>query len=323
MSRPLDGELAVRAFVRILAAIALAAGLLTGIAAAVNKAGADEVTISQDQLRTGWDQHEPALSSKVLQGGTFGQLFSTAVSGQVYAQPLAIGGSLLVATEQNYVYSLNATTGAINWQLSLGPSWPSSVVGCEDLTPDIGVTSTPVYDPSTGTAYLTAVVNDGQSQNAPNVYLVAINVQAGTVDWKVSVQGAPVNAPSRTFNPMTERQRASLLLLNGEVYMAFASYCDFGSYVGYVAGVNTTTHALAMWTDESGSTDSQAGIWMGGGGLMSDGTGRIFVSTGNGVSPAPGPGTSPPGELGDSVVRLGVQPDGSLAAQDFFSPANA
>ena len=199
------GGSAVRAFARILSAIALIAGVTTGVATAADKARADEVTISQDLLRTGWDQNEPALSPQVLQSGTFGQLFSAAVNGQVYAQPLAIGGNLLVATETNHVYSLNAETGAVNWQLSLGPSWPESVIGCGDLQPDIGVTSTPVYDPASGTAYITAVVNDGPSLYAPNVYLVAINVQAGTVDWKVPVQGAPVNDPSRPFDPLTER----------------------------------------------------------------------------------------------------------------------
>ncbi len=313
----------MRVFASVLAAIGLTAGLAAGFAVARDNAGADEVTISQDQLRTGWDPNEPGLSPAVLRGGSFGELFSTAVTGQVYMQPLAVGGNVLVATEDDYVYSLNAETGAVNWRLSLGPSWPSSVVGCGDLTPDIGVTSTPVYDPSTGTLYLTAVVNDGTSLYAPNVDLVAVNAQAGTVEWKVPVQGAPVNDPSRPFDPLTERQRTSLLLLNGEVYMAFASYCDYTPYVGYVAGVNTTTHALTLWTDEAGITDDKAGVWMSDGGLMSDGTGRIFVSTGNGVSPAAGPGTSPPAELGDSVVRLGVQADGSLAARDFFSPANA
>jgi hypothetical protein len=78
-----------------------------------------------------------------------------------------------------------------------------------------------------------------------------------------------------------------------------------------------------MWTDEAGVTDDEGGIWQSGGGLMSDGTGRIFVSTGNGVTPAPGPGTSPPGQLANSVVRLAVASGGSLAAGDFFSPANA
>ena len=310
-------------FTHVLIAAALVAGSVAGFSASQGQARADEVTISQDQLRDGWDPNEPALSPGIVGGGTFGQLFSTVVSGQVYAQPLVIGSQLLVATENDNVYSLDTQTGAISWSLSLGPAWPSSAVGCGDLTPYIGVTSTPVYDPATGTIYLTAVVNDGPSLYSPDVYLVAINAQRGTVDWKAPVRGAPVNDPSRPFYPLTERQRASLLLLDGEVYMAFSSYCDYPPYVGYVAGVNIATRALTLWTSESGLTDNQAGIWMGGDGLMSDGPGRIFMSTGNGVSPAPGPGTSPPNELGDAVVRLGVQPGGSLAAQDFFSPANA
>lgn len=307
---------------RILAAVALVAGMTAGAVSLAQVAHGDEPTISADQQRDGWDSNEPNLSPAVVGGGTFGQLFSTAVNGQIYAQPLAVGGSVIVATENDWVYSLNAETGAVNWSLSLGPAWPSTVVGCGDLTPNIGVTSTPVYDPSTGTVYMVADLNNAANAYAPSVDLFAVNAASGTVDWEVPVQGAPVNEPTRPLDPLTERQRASLLLLNGTVYMGFASYCDYSPYVGYVAGVNTATRALTMWTDESGTTDSQAGIWQTGGGLMSDGT-SIFLATGNGVSPAAGPGTSPPGELGDSVVRLGVQPGGSLAAQDFFSPANA
>lgn len=293
------------------------------IAVPLTRARADEITISQGNARTGWDQSEPGLSPATLKSGTFGQLFATQLSGQVYAQPLVVGNSLIVVTEQDDVYSLNAQAGTVNWKLSLGPSWPSGVLGCGDLTPDIGSTSTPVYDPATGDVYLTAVVNDGPSLYQPHVYFVAVNAQTGRKDWQVPVSGAPSNDPSRPFDPLTERQRASLLLMNGSVYMAFGSYCDYSPYVGYVAGVNVSTHALSLWTDEAGVTDSQAGIWMGGGGLMSDGSGRIFVATGNGVSPPPGPGTPPPAELGDAVVRLAVQSDGTLAAQDFFSPANA
>lgn len=303
-----------------LLAVVLATAALGGIAHA---ARADEDTISQNQLRDGWDPNEPGLSPAVVGSGSFGKLFSTAVNGQVYAQPLVVGGNVLVATENNWLYSLNGETGAVNWSLSLGPAWPSSVVGCGDLTPSIGNTSTPVYDPSTGTLYLTAVVNDGPSSSAPHIYLFAITAQTGAVAWKVPIQGTPTNDPDRPFNPLTERQRASLLLMNGSVYMGFGSYCDYAPYAGYVVGVSTTTKALTMWTDEAGVTDDQGGIWMGGSGLMSDGSGRIFVSTGNGVSPPPGPGTSPPPELGDAVVRLAVQQDGSLAAQDFFSPADA
>jgi predicted lipoprotein with Yx(FWY)xxD motif len=297
--------------------------MTAGAAGLAQIAHGDEPTISSDQQRDGWDPNEPDLSPAVVAGGTFGKLFSTAVSGQIYAQPLVAGGSVIVATENDWVYSLNAETGAVNWSRSLGKPWPSTVAACEDLTPNIGITSTPVYDASTGTVYLAAVLNNTANAYAPSVDLFAIDAVSGRVDWKVPVHGAPVNDPTRPFDPLTERQRASLLLLNGAVYMGFASYCDYQPFVGYVAGVNTTTRALTMWTDESGSTDSEGGIWQSGGGLMSDGAGRIFAATGNGVSPAPGPGTAPPGELGDAVVRLAIQPGGSLVARDFFSPANA
>ncbi len=308
---------------RILAAVALVAGMTAGATGLAQIARGDEPTISADPLRDGWDPNEPDLSPAVVSGGAFGQLFSTAVSGQVYAQPLVASGSVIVATENDRVYSLNDETGAVNWSLSLGSPWPSNVVACGDVTPNLGVTSTPVYDPATGTVYVAAVLKNAANAYAPIVELFAINAASGTVDWTVPVQGAPVNEPTRPLDPLTERQRASLLLLNGAVYMGFGSYCDYQPYVGYVAGVNTATRALTMWTDESGITDSESGIWQAGGGLMSDGAGRIFAATGNGVSPAAGPGTSPPGELGDSVVRLGVQPGGSLAAQDFFSPNSA
>ena len=316
------------AVIRVLLAVLLAAvmagagtGALPG--GPVPSARADETTASQDLLRTGWDQSEPGLSPGTVGGTGFGQLFSTAVNGQVYAQPLVVGQSVIVATENNWVYSLNAVTGAVNWSVPLGPDWPSSALGCGDLTPNIGVTGSPVYDPSTGTLYLVAVVNDGPNVDQPHIDTFALNASTGAVQWKVPIQGSPSNDPSRPFNPLTERERPGLLLMNGSVYMAFGSYCDYSPYVGYVAGVNTSTKALTMWSDEAGVTDDQAGIWQGGDGLMSDGFGRIFVSTGNGVSPAPGAGTSPPAQLGDSVVRLGVTGDGTLAAQDYFSPANA
>lgn len=298
--------------------------VITGVQALSAPARADEPTVSQDLLRTGWDSSEPALSPAIVAGGSFGKLFSTQVNGQVYAQPLVAGGNVLVATENNMVYSLNGETGAINWSVPLGPAWSaSSTFGCQDLAPNIGATGTPVLDPATGTLYVSAVVDDGPTIYLPHVYLFAIDEQTGAIDWKVPIQGSAANAPGEQFNPFTERQRPGLLLLGGSVYLAFASYCDDQPYSGFVAGVSTSTQALTLWSAEAGLTDNQAGIWQSGGGLMSDGPGRIFLSTGNGVSPAPGPGTSPPAELGDSVVRLGVQPGGTLAAADFFSPANA
>jgi len=150
-----------------------------------------------------------------------------------------------------------------------------------------------------------------------------VSTGASRAGWPVKIVGTPANDPAHPFVPFDVNQRAGLLLMNGTVYMAFGSHCDYGFYVGVVAGVNTTTQAISMWSDEVGASSKWAGIWQGGGGIVSDGPGRIFVSTGNGVTPPDGPGGNPPQQLSQSVIRLGVAADGTISAQDFFAPFNA
>ena len=288
-------------------------------------ARADETTVSVDSLRTGWDPNEPALAPAQVSSSDFGQQFSTAVDGQVYAQPLVADKTVVAATENAKAYGLDPATGKINWTRNLGTPWPASAIGCGDLVPNFGVTSTPVYDPATKTVYLTAKINDGVDAQHPNWYVHALDAATGAErsGWPVKVQGAPVNDPGRPFNAFTAAQRPGLLLMGGSVYVAFASHCDIRPYVGYVLGVSTSTRKTTLWATEDSSANGMAGIWMSGGGLVSDGPGRMFLSTGNGISPAPGPGSKPPGQLAESVVRLGVNSDGTMSAQDFFSPANA
>jgi hypothetical protein len=281
-------------------------------------ARADDTTASQDNLRTGWDPSEPGLSPSVVGGGTFGQVFSTPVNGQVYAQPLVVGSVLIVATENDQVYGLNAATGTVEWSRSLGT--PYNITFCPNLTPNIGVTGSPVYDPANGNVYLMAQVMRG---SAPVYRLYGIDPHTGHIIKRQLIGGNPANDPSISFDAAQQLERPGLLLLNGWVYAAFGSNCDHQPYVGFVAGADLSSNAKTLWTDESGVTDNQAGIWQSGGGLMSDAGGRIFFTSGNGVSPPPGPGTSPSGQLAESTVRLAVQADGSLAARDFFSPANA
>lgn len=303
--------------VTVAAAVAIA--VLPAVTLGVPAVSADEVTVSQNDLRTGWDPNEPALTPSALSGGGFGQLFSTAVNGQVYAQPLVVGSTLIVATENDWVYGLNSTTGAVKWSTSLGTPWATSSI-CTDLEPDVGVTSTPVYDPATGAVYLVAAT---VANSAVQYHMFGISPQTGAITESVAIGGSPSNDSSITFNAAQQWQRPGLLMMNGWIYAAFASHCDGTPYDGYVAGVNVSTRATTLWSDETGVTDDEAGIWQGGGGLMSDRAGRMFFVSGNGVSPVPGPGTSPPGQLAESVVRLAVQSNGSLAAQDFFSPKNA
>jgi len=139
-----------RRLVMAAAGLALIAGVLPTVAGAVPgttaaPARADDVTASQNLLRNGWDSSEPGMGPSVVP--TFVQRFNASVDGAVYAQPLVVGSTVIVATENDQVYGLDAGTGAQLWHTSLGSPYPISTVStftkCTDLVPNIGVTGTP------------------------------------------------------------------------------------------------------------------------------------------------------------------------------------
>ncbi len=295
------------------------------IGAAQRDAAAVAPTVSANNLRTAWDDDEPGLAPQAASAPDFGKLFSTPVDGQVYAQPVLAAGRLIAATENNKVYGLDPVTGALRWTRSIGAPWPAATVGCGDLAPNVGITSTPVYDPTTNSVFVLGKVNDGFDVHHPHWYMHAMDPITGAErsGFPRNIAGAPTNDSAHPFNPETAMQRPGLLLLDGVVYAGFASHCDYGPYVGYVVGVSASSgQQTTMWSTEAGSSFAEAGIWQSGGGLVSDGPGRIIVATGNGVSPAPRAGDSPPSTLAESIVRLQVNSNGSLSAKSFFSPAD-
>ena len=325
---------------RAAAILATAALTITGTLTAVSlvtpgMARADEVTASQNLQRDDWDATEPGLSPALVQSSRFGQLFAAKVNGQVYAQPLTVGNNVLVATEDDWVYSINGSTGAVNWSRQLGTPWDSTAEKCPGTPsiPWVGVTSTPVYDPATGVLYVAGTVSGAPGDDShlttatPQFDVFAINASTGAIEWQQTISGTATNDSSKTFNEATQIQRAALLLLNGSVYMGFGSYCEPSPapYYGFIAGVNVATpaHAVTLWTDQAASGGNAGGIWQSGGGFLSDGQ-SIFFASGNGAVPPSGAaGNSSPGNLGQSVVRLSVNGNGSLQAADFFSPGNA
>ena len=231
---------------------------------------------------------------------------------------------MVAATEENEVVGLDAITGNIKWSKVLGPSWPAATVACGDLIPDIGITGTPVYDPATAAVYVVAKTNDGPDVEHPNYRMHALDLTTGAekAGWPVVIAGNPTNG-GPAFVPRTANQRPALTLMGGRVFVAFASHCDHGPYVGYVGSVSTTTRALSLWSVETGTSTDAGGIWQSGGGPVSDRPGSLLVATGNGVAPPVGPGAQPPGTLGESVVRLNVSSTGTMTAVDFFSPTNS
>ena len=283
----------------------------------------DGATRGADDYRTGWYPDQTDLTPGLVTGGTFGQLFDTAVTGSVYGQPLVDDGQLLVNTEDNYSYGLDPVTGAVLWTRHYGSPVLASDLGCADLSPDMGVTSTAVVDQGTDIEYV--VDNEYVSgDSGPQAYFMhALELDDGGVEapgFPVEIQGTAQNLPGVSFDARLQIQRPGLLLLGGVVYAAFAGHCDDPPYEGWVAGVSEAGSLTTMWA----AAASGAGIWMSGGGLVSDGPGTILLTTGNGGSgqtpTGTVPGSSPPSGLGESVVRLDVQPDGSLKAVDFFTP---
>jgi hypothetical protein len=287
-------------------------------------AGASIVTNSSEDLRTGWYPEASSITPQLVGSGTFGQMWSAPVTGQVYAQPLLANGTLLVATEENNIYGFDPSSGAPRWSRALGTAWKSSDIECGDLAPKIGVTSTPVVDEATGIAYLTHKTYVSGSSGEARWYMDAVSMSTGAEQpgFPVELSGTGQNDPEQTFAPTRQLQRPGLLLLEGVVYAGFGSDCDFTPYEGWVFGVSTAGQVKARWVDETGHAG--AGIWQSGSGLASDGPGTILLSTGNGAVPqSPTPGHTPPSNLGQSVVRLRVQGDGSLKATDFFAPYEA
>jgi hypothetical protein len=313
-------------------AIVVVAGTATGIVTAVALAGSppNVTTAAYDNLRSGWDPNEPNLSPPDVQSASFGRIFTTKLKGSIYSQPLVVNGTVIVTTEEARAYGVNATTGKVEWRHRFGKPLLSATINCGDLAPDLGSTSTPVVDPSTGLVYMTVRLQKGGTGPTNNhTYMEAFSAVTGKEahGFPVEIKGTPDNTPGIPFAEDNELQRPALLLLNDTVYAAFSSDCDTVPYRGVVVGVSTTTHAItAMWSDEAGTgadENSQSGIWQSGGGLISDGANQIILTTGNGIAPPAAPGKPAPPTLSESVVRLDVGSNGKLTATDYFAPANA
>ncbi len=313
----------------VLAALSMASATFASVTIGQAAGAGNVTTAGYSNLRDNWDPNEPALSQATVHSSTFGQLFSARLKGAIYAQPLVYENTVIATTEEAYAYGLNPSTGAIIWSRSFGKPFKAATIGCSDLKPDLGSTSTPVIDAETGTMYLTTRLETGKGLAGGRWYLQALSATTGAEKpgFPVPIQGTPYNTPGVPFNESFEMQRPGLLLLNGVVYVAFASDCDITPYRGIVVGMSAETGAITtMWSDESGvGTDenSQAGIWQSGGGLVSDLPGRIVLATGNGVSPQPAPSGKPPATLSESVLSLDIAESGQIAPDQFFAPSDA
>ncbi len=305
-----------------------------------------QVTTAQyNNARTGANLNEKILTPANVNSVQFGKLFTFKVDGDVYAQPLylpnlEIPGKgkhnvLFIATENDSVYAFDAegSSTAPLWHVNFAnPSKGITPLSerdarCFFITPQIGITSTPVIDPKSGTLYVLARTKEGQGilqsdDFKQRLHALAVTTGAekfaGPVEIKASVagKGSGQSGGRVDFDPLDENPRAALLLANDSVYLSWGSACDVGPYHGWLMAYDA--HTLAQKSVFNTSPDaSDSAIWQGDAGPASDKDGNIFVVTGNGEFDAATNGR----DYGDSVLKLssGTQ---NFSVLDYFTPFN-
>ncbi len=301
--------------------------------------GVAVATYHNDNARTGQNVAETILTPANVNASTFGKLYSYAVDGYIYAQPLyipqvAIAGSgvrnlVLVATQHDSVYAFDSDSASSSplWRVNFTnpdagiTTWASSDVGASDIVPEIGITSTPVVDTITNTVYVVAATKEnGEFYHRIHALDLSSGAEkfAGPQAVRASYPGSAVDGENGAvgFHSRYQLQRAALLLSGGRVYVAFASNADFGPYHGWVIAFDATTLQQAgAWTTSPNAY--QGGIWMSGCGPSADAAGSLYLSTANGPFDFDHGLAGP--DFGDSIVRLTHGPNG-IALSDYFTP---
>ncbi len=335
---------------------------LLSVAAHPASAQVNVLTQHNDNARTGANTNETILTPANVNKTTFGKLFSNAVDGYVYAQPLyyanltmgagtaqagTVHNVFFIATENDSVYAFDAdSNGGANanplWQASLIDSahgagsgetpMPNGDVMTTDIVPQIGITGTPVIDPTTNTIYVVAKSTISGTTFFQRLHALDITTGkekfGGPVALAAQVKGNGNGSVGDLlkFDPMWENNRPGLLLLNGIVYIGFASHGDNGPWHGWLLAYNAATlqQTSVFCTTPNGQG---SGIWQGGAGLAADVPdpvnhpfGRMFVTTGNGTYDATTPYANGM-DFGDDDLRLDLT-NGVFTIQDSFTPSN-
>jgi outer membrane protein assembly factor BamB len=229
---------------------------------------------------------------------------SPLLDGQLYGEPLAFSNDVYVATESDTVYKLASSTGKIIWSRHLARPIPSSQLPCGDITPTVGITGTPVIDPSRDEIF---VVADELVNGHPQHQLVGLNATSGAIELKQDVD-PPGSDPAALL------QRTGLNLDNGRVVFAMGgNYGDCAAYRGRVVSVAETGSRPRFFTVDAGAGDSQGAIWMGGAAPVINSEGDVWVSVGNGSVSS----SSQTYDDSDSVLELSA----SMQLLQYFAPS--
>jgi hypothetical protein len=303
----------------------------------------DVLTYHNDIARTGQNLTETTLTTSNVTSAKFGKLGFYSVDGMVDAEPLYASSVsvpsngthnlLIVPTENDSVYAFDADSGTKIWQITTLKTGEtaSDNRGCGQVTPEIGVTSTPVIDRTqgpNGAIYVVAMSKDGSGNYHQRLHALDLargtELFSGPVDIQATYPGTGDNSngTSVIFDPKQYKERAALLLLNGVIYTGWASHCDDRPYTGWIMGYSETTLAQTSVLNIT-PNGNEGAIWMAGAGLAADSSGNIYFLDANGDfdTTLNALGFPSDGDYGNAFMKLSTTGN-QLAVADYFEMDN-
>jgi hypothetical protein len=304
---------------------------------AVQTSSVNVLTYHNDVARTGQNLNETTLTTANVKSANFGIVGNMSVDGGVDAEPLYVSNLTLeggvhnvvyVVTENDSVYAFDADTFAQLWHVSvLGANETASDNrGCGQVSPIIGITSTPVIDLSAGAhgeIFVVAMSLDNSGNYHQRLHALDVTSGAETSGSPMTVEATfPTTNGTTTFDPKQYKDRAALLLLNGVIYTSWASHCDDGPYTGWVIGYNEKTLAQSGVLDVT-PNGSDGAIWMSGDGPAADSSGNIYLLDGNGTfdDTLNSNGFPEHGDYGNGFIKISTASN-SLSVADYFTMFN-
>jgi len=302
--------------------------------------GTDVLTYHNDAMRTGQNLTETLLTPHNVNVSSFGKLRILASDGLVDAAPLIVSGISLggamrnvvyLVSEHDSVYAYDADSGALLLHTSLLGSGESSSDprGCSQVSPEIGITATPVIDRSAGpngTLFVVAMSRDGSGNYYQRLHALDLLTLADRLPAATIQASAPGNGPDSSggvlqFDPKQYKERAALLLVNGQLYLAFASHCDIQPYNGWIMAYSESTLAQTAVLQLT-PNGSEGAIWDAGG-LAADSAGALYATVANGTFDTTLDTHGMPGQqdFGNAALRIALT-GSALTVGDYFTPFN-
>jgi hypothetical protein len=301
----------------------------------------DVTTYHYDISRDGLNAKETILTPSNVNSAQFGKIGFDTVDSKVDAEPLYLAnvvvGSqlrnmLYVATEHDSIYAFDADSGAQIWKTSIIGSGEttSDDHGCSQITPEIGITSTPVIDRkqgANGTLFTVGMTKDAAGRYHQRLHALDVTTGAEISGSPTEISGSYPGMGDNTqngnvvFDPSQYAERAALLLLNGNIYMGWTSHCDVGLYTGWVMAYSESTLQQTQLLNLT-PNGHEGSIWMTGDGMAADSSGNIYLLDANGTFDTTFNvnGFPAKGDYGNAMVRLST--NGKLAVADYFETFN-